>query len=52
MITGAFTAEQLLRNYCTLLYASSRNYTHVAERAGIDRRTVRAHIDRSLLDEL
>ena len=52
MITGTYTAEQLLRNYCTLLYASSRNYSHVAERAGIDRRTVRARIDRSLLDEL
>jgi DNA-binding NtrC family response regulator len=52
MMNGAFTADELLRNYCTLLYAASRNYSHVAERAGIDRRTVRARIDPALLDEL
>jgi transcriptional regulator with AAA-type ATPase domain len=52
VVSGSFTADDLLRNYCTLLYAKTRNYSHVAEKLGVDRRTVRARIDERLLGEL
>jgi DNA-binding NtrC family response regulator len=52
VVNGAFGAEDLLRNYCTLLYAKTRNYSQVAEQLGLDRRTVRAKIDPALLAEL
>jgi len=52
ILSGSFTADDLLRNYCTLLYASTRNYSQVAERLGVDRRTVRAKVDETLLKEL
>ncbi|HXH42067.1 MAG TPA: sigma 54-interacting transcriptional regulator, partial [Thermoanaerobaculia bacterium] len=52
IVSGHFTADELLRNYCTLLYATSRNYSTVAEKLGIDRRTVRAKVDEELLGEL
>ena len=52
VVDGRFTADDLLRNYCTLLYAKSRNYAHVADRLQIDRRTVKAKIDETLLNEL
>jgi transcriptional regulator with AAA-type ATPase domain len=52
IVSGQFTADDLLRNYCTLLYATSRNYSTVAEKLGIDRRTVRAKVDEELLREI
>ncbi len=52
VLSGNLSADDLLRNYCTLLYASTRNYSHVAERLGVDRRTVRAKVDLKLLAEL
>ena len=52
VVNGTCNAEELLRNYTTLLYATTRNYSHVAERLGVDRRTVRARIDETLLAEL
>jgi DNA-binding NtrC family response regulator len=52
IFSGTFTADDLLRNYCTLLYATTRNYSQVAERLGVDRRTVRAKVDEALLREL
>ena len=52
VIDGDFTADDLLRNYCTLLYAKTRNYAHVADRLKIDRRTVKAKVDALLLEEL
>jgi DNA-binding NtrC family response regulator len=52
VVSGHFTADDLLRHYCTLLYATSRNYSEVAERLGVDRRTVRAKVDQALLREL
>ncbi len=52
IVAGTFNAEDLLRNYCTLLYASTRNYSQVAEKLGLDRRTVRAKIDEELLAKL
>ncbi len=52
VLSGAFSADDLLRNYCTLLYAKTRNYSQVAERLGLDRRTVRAKVDAELLGKL
>ena len=52
MLSGAFTADDLLRHYCTLLYANTRNYSQVAEKLGVDRRTVRTKVDPGLLAEL
>ncbi|MGZ4777904.1 MAG: sigma 54-interacting transcriptional regulator, partial [Thermoanaerobaculia bacterium] len=49
IVEGRFNADDMLRNYCTLLYAKTRNYSQVAERLGIDRRTVKAKIDATLL---
>ena len=52
IVNGRFTADDLLRNYCTLLYAKTRNYAHVAERLQIDRRTVKAKVDEAMLREV
>ena len=52
ILSGSFTADDLLRNYCTLLYASSRNYNEVARKLQLDWRTVRAKVDESLLRQL
>ncbi len=52
VLAGDLTADDLLRKYCTLLYAKSRNYSRVAETLGVDRRTVRAKIDEELLAKL
>jgi DNA-binding NtrC family response regulator len=52
VLSGDLTADDLLRKYCTLLYAKTGNYSHVAEKLGIDRRTVRAKIDEELLGKL
>jgi len=52
ILSGNFTADDLLRNYCTLLYAVSRNYNDVAKKLQLDWRTVRAKIDEALLREL
>jgi len=52
IVAGTFNADDLLKNYCTLLYASTRNYSQVAEKLGLDRRTVRAKIDPELLSKL
>jgi DNA-binding NtrC family response regulator len=52
VLAGDLSADALLRNYCTLLYAKTRNYSRVAEKLGVDRRTVRARIDPELLGKL
>ena len=52
IVAGAFTADDLLRNYTTLLYAGDRNYARVAAKLGIDRRTVKVKVDPQLLEEL
>jgi transcriptional regulator with PAS, ATPase and Fis domain len=52
VMSGSFTADELLRHYSTLLYAKTRNYSHVAEKLGVDRRTVKGRIDEGLLGEL
>ncbi len=49
---GALTAEDLLRQYCTMVYARLGSYEQTAKQLGLDRRTVKAKIDKDLLEEL
>jgi hypothetical protein len=49
---GTLTADELLRRYCTHVHALTGSYQETARRLGIDRRTVRAKVDRRLLTEL
>ncbi len=50
--SGRLTAEGLLRHYCTLVYADCGSYEEAARRLGLDRRTVRAKVDRAWLERL
>ena len=52
VLSGALTADELLRRYCTLVYAQTRSYQDTARRLGIDRRTARAKVDQKWLGEL
>jgi DNA-binding NtrC family response regulator len=49
---GELPAEEMLRRYCTLVYAETGSYLRAAERLGLDRRTVKSRVDVALLDEL
>jgi DNA-directed RNA polymerase specialized sigma24 family protein len=49
---GRLTADALLTRYCTLVYAETESYQETARRLGLDRRTVRARVDRALLARL
>ncbi|SMF38862.1 sigma-54-dependent transcriptional regulator [Pseudogulbenkiania subflava] len=42
---GSLSAEQLLAGYCALLYRRHPVYVEVAQRTGLDRRTVRKYLD-------
>jgi transcriptional regulator with PAS, ATPase and Fis domain len=50
--TGKLTADELLSQYCTLVYAQTGSYEQAAQRLKIDRRTVKAKLDRDLLERL
>jgi transcriptional regulator with PAS, ATPase and Fis domain len=52
MLEGRLTADELLRRYCTLVYAATGSYEATARRLGLDRRTVRAKVDPALLNTL
>ena len=49
---GRVTARELLRRYCTTVYAGTRSYQETARRLELDRRTVKQHIDPELLARL
>jgi hypothetical protein len=49
---GGVTAKELIRRYCTLVYASTRSYQEAARRLDLDRRTVKRNIDPDLLERL
>jgi DNA-binding NtrC family response regulator len=51
-LSGSLTADELLRRYCTLVYAEAGSYEETARRLGLDRRTVKSRIDPDLLREL
>ncbi|MCX5758520.1 MAG: sigma-54 factor interaction domain-containing protein, partial [Candidatus Hydrogenedentes bacterium] len=46
---GHLTADDLLRRYCTLVYAETGSYLETARRLNLDRRTVKERVDRDLL---
>jgi DNA-binding NtrC family response regulator len=46
---GRLTAEELLSSYATIVYHQTNSYEETARRIGIDRRTVKAKINRELL---
>jgi transcriptional regulator with AAA-type ATPase domain len=48
---GRMTADQLLRWYCTLVYARTGSYEATARQLQLDRRTVKAKIDPALLGQ-
>jgi transcriptional regulator of aromatic amino acid metabolism len=52
MQKGRLTADELLRRYCTIVYAQTGNYEETARRLQIDRRTVKAKVDPDLLSKL
>jgi len=45
LLRGRLTAEQLLRRYCSLVYAETGSYEETARRLQLDRRTVKSKID-------
>ncbi len=47
---GRLTADDLLRRYCTMVYARCGSYEAAAKRLGLDRRTVKARVDPKLLE--
>ncbi|MCP4641149.1 MAG: sigma-54-dependent Fis family transcriptional regulator [bacterium] len=49
---GLLTADDLVAQYCTLVYAQTGSYLEASKRLGLDRRTVKARVDTDLLDEL
>jgi DNA-binding NtrC family response regulator len=43
---GRLTAEELLRRYCSIVYAQTQNIEETARRLNVDRRTVKARLTR------
>jgi len=52
MLAGALNADELLRRYCTLVYAETGSYQETARRLDLDRRTVKDKVDPELLSRL
>jgi DNA-directed RNA polymerase specialized sigma24 family protein len=52
MLAGSLSADELLRRYCTLVYAETGSYQETARRLNIDRRTVKDKVDPELLSRL
>ena len=49
---GGLTAKEVLRRYCTRVYATTGSYQETARRLDLDRRTVKRSIDPDLLERL
>ena len=52
IVSGSLTADEVLRRYCTLVYAETGSYEQTARRIKLDRRTVKSKIDAELLQLL
>lgn len=46
------TLDELVSEYCTLIYAQTGSFSDTAQRLQVDRRTVRGRINRALLERL
>ncbi len=51
-VSGTLTADEMLRRYCTLVFAATGSYVETARRLGIDRRTVKERVDPTLVERL
>jgi hypothetical protein len=51
-LAGSLSADELLRRYCTLVYAQTGSYLETGRRLGLDRRTVKDKVDPELLRRL
>lgn len=49
---GTLTADELLRQYCTVVYSQTGSYEETARRLQLDRRTVKSKIDTDRLEEI
>ena len=49
---GRLSADELLTRYVTIVYSRTGSYEETARRLGLDRRTVKAKVDRELLAKL
>jgi len=49
---GRLSADDLLTRYVTIVYSRTGSYEETARRLGLDRRTVKAKVDRGLLAKL
>ena len=52
LLDGQLSADELLRRYCSLVFAETGRYEATARRLKLDRRTVRAKIDTALVAQL
>jgi hypothetical protein len=52
LLSGALTADEVLRRYCTIVYAQAGSYEEAARRLELDRRTVKSRVDPELLAQL
>lgn len=50
--SSAINADELLRQYCTVVFAQTGSYEATARKLDIDRRTVKAKIDGTLLERI
>ena len=49
---GTLTADELLRQYCTTVYAQTGSYLETSRRLALDRRTVKAKVDAQQLERI
>ena len=52
VMAGTLTAEELMRRYCSLVYAQTANYQEAARRLELDPRTLKSKLDAALVKEL
>ena len=52
MLSGELTADEVLKRYCTIVYAQAGSYEEAARRLELDRRTVKSRVDPELLAKL
>ena len=52
LATGALTADQLVSRYVTLTYARTHSYVETGKLLEVDRRTVKAKLDETLLERI